>query len=93
MNLRGQATHPVVSMEMPTSTSTPYLLPQYHVPPATPPAPTSAIAFASPSPSATTRVVQPSTMRPVFVVRQDARLLPATIATAPTISVLLYRHV
>ena len=60
------------------STSTPCLLPQAHAPP------TPTIAFASPPPSAPTRVVRPTTLQPVFVAQQDARLLVATIATSPT---------
>ena len=56
--------------------STPCPLPQAHAPP------TPTIAFALPPPSAPTRVVRPTTLQPVFVVPLDARLPPATIATA-----------
>ena len=63
------------------SASTPTLLPQDHAPT------TPTIAFASPPPSAPTRVVRPTTTHPVFVVQQEhARLPPATIATAHTIN-------
>ena len=60
--------------------STPCPLPQAHAPP------TPTTAFASPPSSAPTRVVRPTTMNPVFVVQQDARLAVATIATARTIN-------
>jgi hypothetical protein len=69
-----------VILETATSASTPCLLPQAHAPP------TPTIAFASPPPSAPTRVVRPTTMNPVFVVQQDARLAVATIATARTLN-------
>ena len=70
-----------------SSASTPTLLPQDHAPPS----PT--IAFASPPPSAATRVVRPTTLHPVFVVQLDARLAVATIAPRPSIYVLLVHHV
>ncbi len=77
----GHTTHPVAQFTMePTSCSTPCLLPQAHAQ-ATP-----TIAFASPPPSAPTRVVRPTTMNPVFVVQLDAHLPVATIATARTIN-------
>ena len=46
----------------------------------------ASLAFASPPPSAFTRVVRPTTMHAVIVVQVDARLAVATFATARTLN-------